>query len=113
MSDALRRGANAVVLVGTDAADLEAQDFHSAFEYLQLPDRAVLLPSMDGGYVMIGMNRAPAARLNRGIQWSSGLELQQTRRRLAEAGLQTHLLRPRLDIDLPADLRRARRAKLI
>tara|TARA_R110000787_G_scaffold207602_7_gene317631 strand:+ start:3875 stop:4507 length:633 start_codon:yes stop_codon:yes gene_type:complete len=113
MSDALRRGAGSVVLVGTDAVDLEPLDFHTAFEYLKSPDRAVLQPSLDGGYVLIGLNHTPAARLNRGIQWSSGLELDQTRRRLLEGGLQIHLMRPRLDIDLPADLRRAKRANLL
>lgn len=104
---AIRDGAPAAILVGTDAADLEAQDLRDAAACLQGDFDAVLQPAQDGGFVLIGL-RVDAQRALRGIAWSSGRELGQTLGRLQGIGLRVALLRTRADIDLPSDLRRAR-----
>lgn len=111
LSGALREGASAAVLVGTDCPGLSVADFSNAVLGLRERDH-VLQPSGDGGYVLIGTRRAERRALA-GIRWSSGLELAQTRRRLARLGLSVSELPARADLDTPADYRRARRAGLL
>lgn len=105
---ALNDGADIVLLVGTDAANLCAADFRSAARTFCDGADAVLQPSLDGGYVLIGARRAPAGAL-RGIDWSSGKELSQTRTRLERRQFRVSMLAPRLDIDSASDVRRAKR----
>jgi rSAM/selenodomain-associated transferase 1 len=111
LARALRTGAVAAILVGTDCPALSATDLRRARDALRTRD-AVLQPSGDGGYVLIGMRRAERRALA-GIQWSSGRELAQTRRRFARLGLSWSELPARADLDTPADYRRARRQRLI
>lgn len=107
MALALRSPGVPSVLVGTDCPGLSPADLREALRALGRRD-AVLQPSCDGGYVLIGSaGRAPLALA--GIPWSSGRELALTRRRFARRGLSWHELPPRADLDTPADLRRARR----
>lgn len=105
----VQNGARAAILVGTDAADLEARDIRDATACLEGDFDAVLQPARDGGFVLIGL-RVNAMRALRGIEWSSGRELAQTLRRLQGIGLRVALLRTRADIDHPSDLRRAKRS---
>lgn len=107
LAAALREGAQAAVLVGTDCPALSAGDLGNALGALARHD-AALQPSADGGYVLIGARRLPRRALA-GVRWSSGLELAQTRRRFARLGLRWCELPPRADVDTPADYRRARR----
>lgn len=111
LGDALRAGATAAILVGTDCPTLAAADLRHTLNALRTCD-AVLQPSGDGGYVLIGMRRTERRALS-GIRWSSGRELTQTRRRFARLGLTWSELTPRTDVDTPADYRKARRARAI
>jgi len=111
LAGALREGAGAAVLVGTDCPALSAADFRSAFASLARCD-AVLQPSTDGGYVLIGAHRIERRALA-GVAWSSGRELAQTRQRVTRLGLRWAELAARADLDTPADYRRARRAGLL
>lgn len=111
LARALREGASAAVLVGTDCPTLSAADLSNALLSLRTRDK-VLQPSGDGGYVLIG-SRLAERRALAGIRWSSGLELAQTRRRFARLGLSCGELPPRADLDTPADYRKARRAGLV
>jgi hypothetical protein len=111
LARALRDGATAAVLVGTDCPNLTAADLRSALAVLNRRD-AVLQPSSDGGYVLIGARRVERRALA-GIAWSSGRELAQTRRRFARLGLRWDELAPRADVDTPADLRSARRERIL
>jgi uncharacterized protein len=99
------------VLVGTDCPELGSADLRRAITLLGQTD-AVLQPSGDGGYVLIGARRMERRALA-GMRWSSGRELAQTRRRLARLGLKGEELPERDDVDTPADYWRARRAGLI
>jgi rSAM/selenodomain-associated transferase 1 len=56
MASAFDRGAERVVLVGTDVPLIRNGHLEQAFECLSRKD-VVLGPSLDGGYWLIGMNR--------------------------------------------------------
>lgn len=104
---ALALAGRPAILVGTDCPRLSATDIRAALAALATHD-AVLQPSLDGGYVLIGARDLPRRALA-GIRWSSGLELGQTRRRFARLGLRWRELPARADLDTPADLLSARR----
>ena len=110
LAHALQR-CDAAIIVGTDCAVLEVADLHDARAVLHAHDH-VIQPAEDGGYVLIGARRTDPGAL-RGIAWSSGRELAQTRARLARRGRSCVLLPARWDIDHPGDVRRARRAGLM
>lgn len=105
------RGADKVLIVGTDCPALTIADLQAAADALDQAD-VVLQPSSDGGYVLIGARRCEMRALH-AIAWSSGAELQQTRNRLRRLGLAWKELPTRWDVDWPADVRRARRTGLL
>ncbi|MGQ0530571.1 MAG: TIGR04282 family arsenosugar biosynthesis glycosyltransferase [Panacagrimonas sp.] len=107
LDQTLNAGAAAALLIGTDAANLSADDLRAAAQVLQTQADAVLQPSEDGGYVLIGA-RKPLGGTLRAVQWSSGRECQQSRARLEKRGFRVALLDARCDIDAPRDLRHAR-----
>jgi glycosyltransferase A (GT-A) superfamily protein (DUF2064 family) len=75
-----------------------------AAEWLLAPgDRAVLGPSADGGYYLIGLQK-PIAHLFEDITWSTAIVATQTLERAAEAGLPVELLQPWYDVDDEASL---------
>lgn len=91
------------VLIGTDCPSLTASDLHEAIEALAHGHDAVVGPSADGGYYLIGLSR-PAPQLFSDMPWSTASVLNETRARLQAAGLRWHELRTQHDIDIPADL---------
>lgn len=105
MSDAFAslatRGAP-VLLIGTDAPGQTPEDLVAATAELKQAD-AVLQPALDGGYVLIGLNR-PHPGLFAGVDWGTSQVLAQTRARAAALGLALKELRPCADLDVPADL---------
>lgn len=104
-------GGRAAVLVGSDCPALGGGDIAAAARELGQAD-LVLIPSRDGGYVLIGARGLPSRALA-GIAWSSGRELTQTRRRGARLGLRLREQRPLADLDTRRDLRQARRTGLL
>lgn len=105
----LRAGNAAAILVGTDAANLEAQDLRDAARRLTSDCDAAIQPAEDGGYVLIGLSGSRTLALP-GIAWSTGREYAQTRARMRSSRLRVAALRVRADVDHPVDVRRARRA---
>jgi rSAM/selenodomain-associated transferase 1 len=97
-------GADRAVLIGSDCADLTADDLREASAALARGSDAVLGPAVDGGYVLIGVRR-PGSPLFVDVPWSTDRVLAVTRERLTSAGWSWHELAPRHDVDLPADLR--------
>ncbi|WP_088280229.1 TIGR04282 family arsenosugar biosynthesis glycosyltransferase [Ideonella sp. A 288] len=97
----LARG-RCVLLMGTDLPALDAAVLRHAAAALATHD-AVVVPALDGGYGLVGLRR-PAPSLFEGIAWSTPQVMQQTRERLAAAGLRHTELAPLADIDEPADL---------
>lgn len=92
------------VILGTDAPGLSPDDLREADRLLQDRD-AVLGPADDGGYVLLGVHRAPP-RLFRGIEWGSARVLGATRERMRALGWRHAELRKGWDVDRPEDLER-------
>lgn len=101
LAHATADGAPAVVM-GTDCPGLDAPALASAAAALARHD-AVVGPAADGGYVLLGVHRAPAA-LFAGVEWGTGRVLDATRARLAALGWRWHELAERPDVDRPEDL---------
>ncbi len=93
------------VVIGTDCPFLQPTDFVECAGRLRAGDSdAVIVPALDGGYVLIAMAR-PQPALFADIDWGSDRVADQTRKRARTAGLRLHELAPRRDIDRPEDLR--------
>ena len=106
MAQAVQRVTGAgesLLLIGTDCPALDAALLRRAADSLQQFD-ATLVPTADGGYVLLGLNRFHAS-LFRDIEWSTGSVAAETRRRLAGLGWKVKEHPTVQDIDEPADLR--------
>lgn len=92
------------LIAGTDAPGLTTADIAQAGQALVDHD-AVLAPALDGGYVLLGLWRAPGT-LFTGIEWGTQRVLQATRARLDELAWRVHELPFQWDVDRPEDLAR-------
>lgn len=107
LTTALQKGAQGVLLCGSDCPDLTSDIMDQGFELLVGND-LVLGPALDGGYYLVGARQGvPLDRLKpvfEGIDWGTDRVLAQTREKVAAQGLDLGLT-PRLqDIDHPGDL---------
>ncbi len=95
-----------LLLIGTDMPALDAAGLRAAAAALAGHD-AVFVPSLDGGYGLVGLRAAPPgllAALFEGMAWSTPRVMADTRARLVAIGAR-HVEQPALpDIDEPADL---------
>lgn len=108
MLDAFNRcfsdGCRSVIIIGSDIPDLPQQVIEEAFLALEKND-AVIGPSLDGGYYLIGFGRdsfTPAAF--EGIAWGGDGVYENTVRILEMSGLRFHVLPAWRDIDRPEDI---------
>jgi rSAM/selenodomain-associated transferase 1 len=100
--------ANAPALViGTDCPALTLDHLRAAADVLRGGGDAVVIPTEDGGYALIGM-RAPAHALFSDMHWSAPGVMDETRRRLRALGLTWQEPVTLWDVDLPEDLERLR-----
>lgn len=95
------KGADRIVIVGTDVPDLNMKIIHRSFHALDEGD-LVLGPARDGGYYLIGLKRA-YPRLFKGISWGGPRVLEETLARADELGLEHVMLEPLVDIDTLED----------
>jgi glycosyltransferase A (GT-A) superfamily protein (DUF2064 family) len=95
------------LLIGCDCPALSSTRLREAATALATRD-VVLIPALDGGYVLIGL-RQPHAALFEGIVWGSAQVLEATRERIAAAGLRGAELDPLPDLDTPDDYHAALR----
>jgi len=105
MHRALVRGLSshsAVLLMGTDAPDLNATVLQQAAQALLQHD-AVFVPAHDGGYALVGL-RQPRPALFEGMVWSTASVMAETRIRAHRAGVRWCELAPVHDMDEPTDL---------
>ena len=102
----LRRHSGAVIL-GADVPLLSPRILRQALRELRVCD-AVMGPSPDGGYYLIGLRRL-APRLFRGIRWGTRFAYHDTRARLEHAGYVCSILESLPDVDRPGDLRGLKR----
>jgi rSAM/selenodomain-associated transferase 1 len=95
-------GYRRVCIVGTDVPSLPLDHYAQALALLETND-LVLGPALDGGYYLIGLNRA-APDLFTGIPWSTDRVLSLTQEKATTLELNTALLPPWRDIDTIEDL---------
>ena len=101
-------GHKAACVLNADSPTLPTAFLAEAARALAEPgDRAVLGPSTDGGYYLLGL-KCRHARLFEDIAWSTEHVARQTLERAAEIGLRVHLLPEWYDVDDAASLARLR-----
>ena len=97
-------GHEAACVLNADSPTLPTAFLVEAARVLAEPgDRAVLGPSTDGGYYLLGLKHQHA-RLFEDITWSTEHVARQTMERAAEIGLPMHLLPEWYDVDDAASL---------
>ncbi len=94
------------LLIGSDCPALTAEYLREAAAALREGCDAVIGPAEDGGYVLIGLARGPAAPLFEDMVWGGATVMEETRRRLAGRKLRWRELATLWDVDRPEDLAR-------
>jgi rSAM/selenodomain-associated transferase 1 len=93
------RGHAIAIVLNSDSPTLPTSLLADAVEVLAQPgERAVLGPSEDGGYYLLGLKKNQR-RLFEDIDWSTERVARQTLARAAEIGLRTHVLATWYDVD--------------
>jgi rSAM/selenodomain-associated transferase 1 len=95
----LASGHEAAVVLNADSPTLPTSLLINTASLLALPgDRAVIGPSTDGGYYLLGLKTAHR-RLFEGIDWSTERVARQTLEAAREIGLPVHVLPAWYDVD--------------
>jgi len=93
-----------VILIGSDCLDITIELLQEVIHQLnQHP--LVIVPALDGGYVLIAANKTINARLFDHIDWSTDRVLQQTLMSCQQLRLQPFIFNPLRDIDHLADMK--------
>jgi uncharacterized protein len=99
IAEILSRGHQSAVVLNSDSPTLPTALLVETAEVLARPgDRAVLGPSTDGGYYLLGLKHAHA-RMFEGITWSTEQVAEETLARAREIGLDVHRLPDWYDVD--------------
>ncbi len=97
-------GFRSTVIIGSDSPDLPQKFVHDAFKALGKRD-AVIGPSHDGGYYLIGFCRESfTPEAFEGIAWSTDSVFKQTMEALDRAAIHVHVLPVWRDVDRPEDI---------
>jgi len=103
--DMFAQGSDGVVILASDNPDLPAELLSLASEALGHGD-AVLGPTQDGGYYLVGFRRdALVPEAFRDIDWSTERVFRQTADRIEKRGKSLKVLPLWYDVDTAADLR--------
>jgi rSAM/selenodomain-associated transferase 1 len=105
---ALVHASGPAIVVGTDCPVLTAQHLRDAAEVLRSGTDAVVCPSDDGGYTLIGL-RKPEPALFKDMAWGTDSVMTETRHRLTHLGLSWREPAQLWEINRPTDVRRLRR----
>lgn len=103
LQQALSSGYDKAILIGSDCLDLSHNILHRVCQRLTRHE-LVLIPALDGGYVLIAARQSIHHALFDAIDWSSEQVLTQTVERAMRAGIDTLILNPLRDIDRAEDL---------
>jgi len=99
VGELFKHGHHSAVVLNSDSPTLPTALLVETAEILARPgDRAVLGPSTDGGYYLLGLKGAHA-RMFEDITWSTERVAEQTLARAQEIGLDVHLLPAWYDVD--------------
>ena len=101
----LQAGAERVVIIGSDCAELRPEHLQAAFDELDRVE-VVLGPSADGGYYLLGMRRLHAALFEQ-MPWSTPTLMAETVRVLIQQGISYTTLEVLHDLDDRDDYQRA------
>lgn len=97
--DILSCGFGAVCLIDSDSPTLPTAALQDAVRELKRPgDRAVIGPSVDGGYYLIGVKHAEP-RIFEGVAWSTDRVYAETVERVREVGMELVELPKWYDVD--------------
>ena len=103
-TEGFSEGFSKVVLIGSDIPDLTYELIDKAFEFDA--NDAVIGPSFDGGYYLIGFkNNSFLPDIFEGIQWSTGTVFKKTMEILNRKNYRVHILPKWQDIDMLDDVR--------
>lgn len=98
------KGFQSVVIIGSDSPDLPKRIIEEAFDSLDRHD-AVIGPTRDGGYYLIGFSRdSISERFFKDMTWSTDSVFQETMQRFHKDGVLVHVLLQWRDIDRPEDI---------
>ena len=98
------QGYDRAVIIGSDSPDLPGGLVSEAFSSLETSD-AVVGPSPDGGYYLIGFrNGTFLPEAFDGIEWSTDTVFRKTIEVMDEQGLRVHVLPEWQDVDTLIDL---------
>jgi uncharacterized protein len=99
------KGHKNIILIGADLPPVPLSHFVQGLAYLEQPEpRAVLAPSIDGGYYLIGLNRQ-SPEIFTDMRWSHDQVFAQTLAKLHALTVPTLELPQWFDIDTPEDLK--------
>jgi uncharacterized protein len=108
IGEILARGHLSAVVLNSDSPTLPTAILNETAEVLARPgDRAVLGPSSDGGYYLLGL-KTPHRRMFEDVAWSTERVTEQSLQRAREIGLEVHQLPVWYDIDDVESLRKLR-----
>ena len=103
-TDCFSSGFRSAVIIGSDSPDIPKGIIEEAFHSLN-KHSAVIGPTWDGGYYLIGFSRdSICGRFFENIQWSTTHVFEETMRRFHEAGILVHVLPAWRDIDTKDDV---------
>jgi len=94
-----------VVIIGSDCPTITTDILNQSFQHLSNGKDAVLGPSKDGGYYLIGLNAAKP-EIFQDITWGEGDVAERTRHNFTRLGLDYAELEELTDIDTPEDYQR-------
>lgn len=97
--------AQCALIMGTDVVSISADDIRQAVAHLQANRDAVVYPTHDGGYGLLGLRRHDE-RLFANVDWGTSAVMDQTRARLATLRWNWLEMPMRWDVDEPSDLAR-------
>jgi rSAM/selenodomain-associated transferase 1 len=103
--DCFSEGFKSVVLIGSDFPDLPLKIIEDAFALLDSPSDAVIGPTVDGGYYLIGFryNKFLSA-IFEGLTWSTASVFLETLKIIHAYGRQTEIIQEWRDVDTRDDL---------
>ena len=100
--NAIERGSDACLLIGSDCPELSTEILTKAFNALKDKD-LVLGPAMDGGYYLMGLKK-PCPELFSDISWSTDEVLRETLTKADQLGMSVYQLPTLSDIDTAGHL---------
>lgn len=98
---AFAEGYKRVVIIGSDCAELMAENLQQAYKSLHKND-VVIGPATDGGYYLLGMSRYLPVLFENKV-WSTRSVFAQTRADCEAQGFSYHILEELNDVDTEAD----------